>query len=152
MVSSPVNGILNSDKKQLPHGYPVNTTIELKCLFGFEIKGNRFLKCTEIFKEVEDNFVYEAKWSLDEIGSCDPFKNQIENEKMCVIDSIEVEILNKTEKKYVNNGNIILYSCKSNPLVQYEAKCINGKFLMQIDCDDKSNCIKSKFSFLPSFF
>ncbi|RNA35795.1 von Willebrand factor type EGF and pentraxin domain-containing 1 [Brachionus plicatilis] len=144
LVSPPVNGVINSDRKQMPHGYPVNTTIELKCLFGFEIKGNNYLTCNETVKRIEERVVYEAKWSLEESGHCEPVSNGIVNDKVCSIDSIEADVFNKTNGKYVLDESVILYSCKSNPLVQYLAKCVNGSFIMQIECDEivgKNSCL-----------
>lgn len=136
LLSPPVNGIIHSDKKQLPHGFPVNTTIEFKCLFGFELKGNRYLKCNEIAIEIDKSIEFKAKWSVEETGTCEPIKK---NEKLCNIDYLEADIINKTIGSFVLNENTILYSCKSNPLVQYVATCVNGNFVMQKECDENSN-------------
>lgn len=139
LLSPPVNGIINSDKKQLAHGFPVNTTVEFKCLFGFELKGNRYLTCNETARQINQRFVHEAKWSMEETGTCEPINT---NEKFCKIDYLEADILNKTTGSFVSNESTILYSCKSNPLDHYVATCLNGNFEMQKECHEKSKINK----------
>lgn len=158
LINSPENGMINSNKQPTSTGYPLNTTVEYSCTSGFRLKGSNRRICVE--KEEK------AEW-FGEGGLCEatndlttlPVIQAVYVEESCKIDSSSMLIsysnlneiqsqsfdddfifLNGTIGGFIKHGQTVLYYCKTNNLINYSAKCINGTLLMQQNCNEFIKC------------
>lgn len=56
----------------------------------------------------------------------------------------EYIFINATIGNYIQNGDTVGYNCRSNTLVNYYAKCLNGTLFMQQNCNELA---RRKFEF-----
>jgi hypothetical protein len=145
---------MSTSKKSTQYGYPFNTTVEFNCLKGFKQSGSKMFLCEPSgqWKGDKPACVREAGTTLPTTltSSLAPIADEEENSN-CRLDLSlsELELTNNEGSSggfvfknytsngasYLRNGLSISYYCRSNEMLHYVAKCVNGSLIMEHNCN-----------------